>query len=314
MSFTYSFFAAVVPMLIYLIFLWRLDKFEREPFKKVFAHFLWGAFGAVFFGIIISLFFNTTAKFLISNPSIVSLMGTVIIAPFVEEFVKGIYLLHTYSRNFFDNLTDGLVYGGAIGLGFGMTENLLYFTIYNNSFEQWISIVLIRSVFSAVMHAIATAALGMFLAKLKFGLARNRKILVIYGFLIAVAIHAVWNFSMSFDFTFYLGIIFMILIISGFLMIFLRSLESERKLIETQLRDELVAQIVHYDSRKRRFILQQNTIEENDTLRSKKIINFATKLAFRKLQAENSTGSQKESYNSEIVRIRMTLDNLLEKS
>ena len=100
--------------------------------------------------------------------SLNSFIAAVIIAPFAEEIVKSAYLFNTYRKNYFDNLTDGLVYGGAIGLGFGMTENLMYFSMYNDTFTQWITIVITRSIFSAVMHAIATATVGAFLAKAKF--------------------------------------------------------------------------------------------------------------------------------------------------
>jgi len=51
----------------------------------------------------------------------------VLVAPLVEETTKGIYLFKTAKGFEIDNITDGLVYGGAIGLGFGMTENFFYF-------------------------------------------------------------------------------------------------------------------------------------------------------------------------------------------
>ena len=91
-----------------------------------------------------------------------------VVAPFVEEITKGAFLLFTIRSNKFDNITDGIVYGGAIGLGFGMTENFLYFILYGNTLVNWITIVIIRTLFSAVMHCVATATFGAFLAYSKY--------------------------------------------------------------------------------------------------------------------------------------------------
>ena len=95
MPFFYSFFAALIPMFFYLIFLWRLDKNERESFINVFRHFLWGAFGAVILGVIFSFFFTSTIQMFISNENLLAFTGAVFIAPIVEETTKGIYLLRT---------------------------------------------------------------------------------------------------------------------------------------------------------------------------------------------------------------------------
>ena len=204
-----------------MIFIWRLDKYEREPFGKVVKHFLWGALGAVLLGILFSSLLNSTFSLIVQQAGITSFISAVFVAPFVEEIVKGVYLLRSYTKNYFDNLTDGLVYGGAIGLGFGMTENLLYFTTYDDTFEQWISIVITRSIFSAVMHGIATATVGAFLAKAKFTLSASKYLYFFFGLCIAMFFHATWNFSLTFEFTYLLGILFMIFLIFTFLIIFI---------------------------------------------------------------------------------------------
>lgn len=308
MPFTSSLIAAAVPMIIYLIFIWRLDKYEREPFGKVVKHFLWGAFGAVVLAIIFSSLLNATFGLIIPKANVVSFFSTVIVAPFVEEIVKGIYLLRTYSKNYFDNLTDGLVYGGAIGLGFGMTENLLYFTSYDDTFAQWISIVITRSIFSAVMHGIATATVGAFLAKAKFTITASKYLYLFLGLCIAMSFHATWNLSLTFDFTYLLGILFMILLIFSFLILFRFSLNSERKIISQELSNELNS-IYPLEATLSSDIGTTNRFASK-YLR-KKYTNFTTKLAFRKFQARNSEGTQREYYLTEIDLYRKKIEELI---
>jgi RsiW-degrading membrane proteinase PrsW (M82 family) len=310
MPFSYSLLAASVPMIIYLIFIWKLDKYEREPFGKVVKHFFWGAFGAVLLGIIFSSLITSTFSLIISHATIMSFFSTVIVAPFIEEIVKGVYLLRSYSKNYFDNLTDGLVYGGAIGLGFGMTENLLYFTTYDETFAQWISIVITRSIFSAVMHGIATATVGAFLAKAKFTLSSSKYLYLFYGLCVAIFFHATWNFSLTFEFTYLLGIAFMIFLIVAFLIMFNFSLKNEQRIISAELANEINLIIPESINK----ALEKNLLKGiGKRIFKKKYANFTTKLAFRKFQARNSEGIQKEFYLSEIDLYRKKIDELINK-
>ena len=48
-------FFSVIPMLFYLVIIWWMDRYEREPFWLVSLNFLWGATGAIIFGIIGSI-------------------------------------------------------------------------------------------------------------------------------------------------------------------------------------------------------------------------------------------------------------------
>ncbi len=308
MPFLYSLLAAAIPMIIYLIFIWKLDKYEREPFGKVVKHFLWGALGAVILGIIFSSLLNSTFSLIIPQVSITSFFSAVLVAPFVEEIVKAVYLLRSYSKNYFDNLTDGLVYGGAIGLGFGMTENLLYFITYDDTFAQWISIVITRSIFSAVMHGIATATVGAFLAKAKFTLNASKYIYLFFGLCLAMLFHATWNFSLTFEFTYLLGILFMIFLIAAFLIVFQVAVKNERRMISEELYNEI--DFIAPSSLNE--VVKQKVLKGmGKRVLQKKYANFTTKLAFRKFQARNSEGIQKEFYLTEIDLYRKKIDKLI---
>jgi len=154
--------AAFLPIAFYLFFVWKFDRFDREPVGLYLKHFLWGAVGAILLALAGSFIFSFFLSFSIHDPGIRHRTETIIVAPFIEEITKGMFLLFTISNRKFDNITDGIVYGGAIGLGFGMTENFTYFLTYGKTFDNWLMLVLVRTSFTAVMHCVATASFGAF--------------------------------------------------------------------------------------------------------------------------------------------------------
>ncbi|MBK7106804.1 MAG: PrsW family intramembrane metalloprotease [Ignavibacteriae bacterium] len=308
MPITTSILAALIPMFLYLILLWQLDKNERESFSKIFKHFLWGAFGAIFLGIIFSLSIESIIKIFVRKENQMQFIGTVLIAPFVEEITKGIFLLRSINGKHFDNITDGLVYGGAIGLGFGMTENIMYFVNYDETFIQWASLVFTRTFFSAVMHAIATATFGAFLAKTKFSISNFRFLFPFIGISLAMFFHFMWNFSLMFEFTFGVGILFMFFLVISFLTIFKLSIKSEQKIIEYELLEESDF-LGLPELKKLSFSKNENKIFPENK-KNKSLLNFATKLAFRKFQMKNTNKNLKEIYNLDIELYRKKILNL----
>lgn len=308
-----SLIAAIVPMFFYMILLWRFDKYEKEPFKEVFRHFLWGAIAAIILAILVSTFFVSAIEFLFPSIIVVGLFEAIIVAPLVEEFTKGMYLFKTSKSNNFDNITDGLVYGGAIGLGFGMTENFLYFFTYGVDFESWIWLVILRSIFSAVMHCISTATFGAFLAMYKFNIGQVKFLLPVAGYSIAVLIHFMWNLSVSFEETFLLGLLFLLLMIVLFFIVFIMSLSNEKKIITRELSNEEEISLISPDHIEIISTLKRNKKGWIKEEFRKVYINNAIKYAFRKHQLKHSKGSAKEFYQKEIDKLKITLTDIVNR-
>lgn len=308
-----SVIAAIVPMSLYMILLWRFDKYEKEPFWQVLKHFLWGAIGAVILALIFSNLFASSVEILFPSIIVVGLFETVIIAPFVEEFTKGVFLIRSSKSNQFDNITDGLVYGGAIGLGFGMTENFLYFFTYSVDFESWIFLVIIRSIFSAVMHCISTTTFGVFLAMHKFNISGIKFLLPISGYFLAVLVHFMWNLSVSFEETFLLGLLFLLLMIILFFAVFVLSLSNERKIISRELGDEKEISLISPEHIEILATLKRNKKGWINEEFRKVYIKNAVKYAFRKHQFKNSKGSSKDFYQKEIDKLKIALTDIVHK-
>jgi RsiW-degrading membrane proteinase PrsW (M82 family) len=109
-----------------------LDLYEREPIAICALMFLWGAIVAA----ILASLGNTALEGQLPR-DIDAVLGPAISAPLVEELAKGLALVIAFfasrwaGRRFgvfeFDGVTDGIVYGAAIGIGFAFTEDLYYF-------------------------------------------------------------------------------------------------------------------------------------------------------------------------------------------
>jgi RsiW-degrading membrane proteinase PrsW (M82 family) len=308
----FSALAAIAPMSIYLVLIWKFDRYDREPFKLVFTNYLWGALGAIVLALLGSLFLTTIASIFIRDGIQLSRFGAIVVAPIVEEITKGLFLLITITNKKFDNITDGIVYGGAIGLGFGMTENFLYFVTYGESVANWIMLVIIRSLFSAVMHCVSTATLGAFLGLAKFKSSPKKVTYAFIGLIIAMIIHSIWNFSLSYENIAPIGFLFMLVSILIFISAFSFSLRNERKTIFNELKEETEIGIIPEShlvilsspQRERKGWLDERT--------RKTYIKAATTLAFRKVQLKNSNGASKTYYEMDVDNYRDFIKKLLQ--
>ncbi len=307
-----SLVAAVVPMFTYLVIIWFLDRYEREPFWFVLLNFFWGATGAIFLGILGSIIFQIPLNEVINavadgNPGeLVNLSGAVITAPLVEESTKGVFLLLMSLSKKFDGGVDGAVLGGAIGLGFGMTENFMYFLSYGTTPASWLMLVVIRTLFSAVMHCLSTATFGSFLGYAKFKPLIFKIILIPTGFFLAVFLHFAWNLSVSFEDTTIFGFLFLILYLFVTFAIFQISVYFEGKTILKELLDEANLGLIPHDhlnhvpyvTRRYKFGWCPSGIDQ------KIYVKTVTTLALRKNQFRNTKGNMQLSYQRDIEQLR----------
>ena len=175
------FVATYAVAFLFLIWVYRSDKYEREPFKFVMALFAWGVFSGVLAGPI-----NT-----VMGPWFGQLFGNeALVAPFVEEPLKalGLYWLvrHKIWGKEFNSPLDGVIYGFAAGLGFFAMENFHYFLNFDSS-------VLVMRSLLCWGHGVWVATTGLWLAVAK--IRRGRVVIwdVIPGLLVAMTLHFLWN-------------------------------------------------------------------------------------------------------------------------
>jgi RsiW-degrading membrane proteinase PrsW (M82 family) len=194
-----------MPPIIYVIWIRHSERYEREPWRQIVKVFLWGAIVAVMIALILSSLIVYALGETIQreyywlqpdSPLWILLLFSVI-APMVEEFAKGVGI-YTVRRSISEP-EDGMVYGGACGLGFAATENLLYGIaayVLLADFRATVLLILIRSVSSALLHASATAVMG-------YGVGRSLlfagKASVLPYYFLAVFMHGVFNYLAAFE-------------------------------------------------------------------------------------------------------------------
>lgn len=189
---------AMLPCPLYVALALWLDRYEAEPTKLLIGTFVWGAAVAVFFSLLVnSLVHIVVASF--AGEDAGNLAGTVYSAPIVEELAKGIalFILYRWQKDEFDGIIDGIVYAGMIGLGFAMTENVLYYgRAMQEGFEGSLALFVLRGVVSPFAHPLFTGMTGIGLGWARLSDNPNvRRYAPIGGLIAAMTLHFVWNLS-----------------------------------------------------------------------------------------------------------------------
>ncbi|HXF84280.1 MAG TPA: PrsW family intramembrane metalloprotease [Anaerolineales bacterium] len=194
-----AFFFGFVPMFLFAAFVNWLDRYEKEPKLLLGAAFVWGVIIAGGGAFILNTLFGIGIYVLTGSEGAADFGTTSIVAPLVEEALKGLAVLAVFLmfRKEFDSILDGIVYGGITAMGFAAIENVLY--IYRNGFleggwEGFWTLVVIRVLLVGWMHPFFTAFTGIGLAVAR--MSRNLLVKIIAvpaGYGMAVLTHSFHN-------------------------------------------------------------------------------------------------------------------------
>jgi RsiW-degrading membrane proteinase PrsW (M82 family) len=194
---------------LYLLAIKGMDRFEPEPWWLLGAMFLWGALGST----LAALLFNELGQEIIGaavgtsprHPT-VNMLTAVMVAPPVEESTKGfgLFLLWGLSALWLreiDGPLDGAIYGGMVGLGFTLTEDILYVSsaLAQAGAGGFVAVFVLRTVLAGLGHASFTAMIGIGIgaaSETPHWLAKV--VLPLGGWLAAVGLHALHNYLATF--------------------------------------------------------------------------------------------------------------------
>lgn len=197
---------ALGPALVYLVWVRRSERYQREPWGVLLSGFAWGAVIATFVAAIIEAVLVSAGaalgnlvpapEFTFLNPSSPwnLFFVVLVIAPLTEEGLKGLGTVRSVGP--IRVLADGPVVGASVGLGFGFLETFLYglgaFLV--GGLIAGIGLILIRSISSVLLHGSSTAMFG-------YGYARSSLGMPGAGtgsyYLLAVTMHASFNLLAS---------------------------------------------------------------------------------------------------------------------
>ncbi len=162
-------FLGFVPMLFYAWLMYWVDRYEKEPKLLLGAVFLWGVVVAAAFAFIVNSALGI-GIYLFTGSDMATELGTSsLVAPVVEESVKGIAVLLVFwlFHQEFDSVVDGIVYASIVALGFAATENAYYIYSYGyaeNGISGLLAVAFIRVILVGWQHPFYTAFIGIGLA------------------------------------------------------------------------------------------------------------------------------------------------------
>jgi RsiW-degrading membrane proteinase PrsW (M82 family) len=194
----------VVWAIPFVLAIYALDLFEREPLGMLAAAFAWGGLAAI----TLAISANTALLDLIAklgSPSLAENWGPAIVGPTNEETLKalGLLLLALIAAAEIDTPIDGLLYGAFAGLGFQILENFLYLTnptFAGNGYAQtqvvW-DLFVIRGLVDGIWsHAAYTGLVGLGIGYLvsRPDVPRPRRVAAaVLAFVAAWSMHFAWN-------------------------------------------------------------------------------------------------------------------------
>ncbi len=209
----FAILAAVIPTIFYISLVYWADRYEKEPIWLLSATFLWGAIPSI----IVAYIFNTTLSLpiylLLGNVPIADTLSAILVAPLVEESIKGAALLGIFLfwRHEIDSPLDGIIYGAMVGLGFGMVENIYYFIDqYNTGGLDAMTVnIFFRAIIFGLNHALFTSMTGLGIAVARLSPHLGVKFVApIVGWATAVFVHFLHNLTVSMGDAFILAAIF----------------------------------------------------------------------------------------------------------
>jgi RsiW-degrading membrane proteinase PrsW (M82 family) len=194
-----SLFFGFAPMFVFAWLVYQLDRYEKEPGRLLGGVFLWGAVVAAGSAFLINTLLGLEIYLFTGSESATNLTTASIVAPVVEESLKGFAVLIVFwvFRQEFDSLLDGILYAAITALGFAATENTFY--IYTqgylvNGLPGILYMTFVRVVLVGWQHPFYTAFTGIGLAIARL----NRSALVkfsapILGWSAAIFTHSLHN-------------------------------------------------------------------------------------------------------------------------
>jgi hypothetical protein len=138
----------------------------------------------------------------------------------------------------FSGVMDGIVYGSAVGFGFSIAEDVLYYAqTYQEVGNQ---VFVLRRIGGGFVHAAFTSLTGIGIGLIPWGRGAFLKVLMpVLGLLGAIFLHAAFNFTATLFGPLAYGIGFVVLLI--YVVVIVAWLAVERRVIREELREEVAA-------------------------------------------------------------------------
>jgi RsiW-degrading membrane proteinase PrsW (M82 family) len=236
----------ILQTVVYLLFVRAIDLYEREELKYVIPVFLWGCTVAVAISLIFNTIFNVILSAVVGTRS-ADLFTAVFVAPVIEECAKGLALVIAFAVASivslrrgdieFSGVMDGIVYGSAVGFGFSIAEDILYYVQFGE--ETFV----VRRILGGFDHAAFTSLTGIGVGLIPWVRSSFSKVLLpVLGLAGAILLHATYNFTATVFPPLAFVLEFSLLL--SYALVIVIWLAVERWIIRSELRDEVAASTI----------------------------------------------------------------------
>ena len=180
---------AILPGILIIIYIYRMDKVEKEPWGLILKLMIFGALSCI-----PASFMEAYIESSVSIPPEGTLGYAVtnafLVAALCEEICKYFFLrVGAWNHREFGYRFDGIVYGVSVAVGFAVLENILYVTQYG------FYTALIRAVMAVPLHAFCGVFMGIFFGAAKQAQIQGRSTIKfkLLALIVPMLIHGVYD-------------------------------------------------------------------------------------------------------------------------
>lgn len=170
--------AALAPVAVLIYYIYRRDKYQKEPVKELLKAFGLGIM-SVFASLLISTPLGSMGMYGNEPSTLWGALSTSFFGAAVpEEIAKFLmFWLLVRKNRFFDERMDGIVYASVVSLGFAAVENIMYLV---SNYESWLAVGISRALFSVPAHFFFGVLMGYYYSLYRFCPSESKA----YGWLI----------------------------------------------------------------------------------------------------------------------------------
>jgi protease PrsW len=179
--------AAMIPGLAISFWIYRKDKYEKEPRHLLLACFVWGCVSTIP-AVIGQMYFKHLEN---ENSLVQTFIFSFFIIALTEELAKFLFLrFYAYPKDAFNEPIDGIVYAVMVGMGFATLENVLY--TFSSGNGGW-GTAFGRALTAVPAHGVFAVVMGAYVGLAKF-VPEKRNTYMLQGILLAVFFHGLYDF------------------------------------------------------------------------------------------------------------------------
>jgi RsiW-degrading membrane proteinase PrsW (M82 family) len=207
--------AALLPAIILLVRVYRLDTIEKEPSGLLWKLILFGAISGVVAGGVEWLLLSLLGQFFAETDLAYLIIENFVIIAGTEELCKRFPVKKfAWNNPAFDYRFDAIVYCVFSAIGFAALENVLYVMQYG------FSTAVTRALLSVPGHFFFAVYMGLYLGEAKEaerrGFESRRSYFMSCSLFVPMLLHGFWDFCLSFQ-SWIMTIIFYVFVLVFFL-------------------------------------------------------------------------------------------------